>query len=150
MGRNMVVLNHLGNLQWAQLLGDSWLWEGRKERRRGKICWDTMFCDKKSLGILVSAQKWLWLIINHCHFFLKSLGLSNHIKQKGELAIPGKSCFQLKLYLMLAKAIKPNNKVSELDLTILFEGDLSVLVSSSSYCQSSWFQSNSESLSDAC
>ena len=37
MGRNVVVLNHLANLQWAQLLGGSWLWGGREERRRGKI-----------------------------------------------------------------------------------------------------------------
>lgn len=66
------------------------------------------------------------IIIEWCHFFLRSSGLSNHIKQKRELAIPGKSCLQWKLYLMPAKAIKPNNNVSELDPAILFEEDLSL------------------------
>lgn len=35
-------------------------------------------------------------------------------------------CLQWKLYLMPAKAIKPNNRVFELDQALLFEEDLSL------------------------
>lgn len=41
--------------------------------------------------------------------------------KKGEIAILGKSCLQWELYLVPAKAIKPNNKVSELHPAILFK-----------------------------
>jgi len=59
-------------------------------------------------------------------FLLTVIGFvrSHQGEERACRSLAGKRCFQWKLYQVPAKAIKPNNKVSELDPAMLFEGDL--------------------------
>lgn len=164
MGRNVVVLNHLVNLQWAQLLGCSWLWGEREEKRREKI---KTGCKTEYIVTVGQNVPWpttrsLWtfwcLHKNGCDWLSLSAAITSYSYRVVKSHQAEERACNTREELSSVETISDACKGHQTQQQGLWAGPsclfwrrpFSVSVSSSSYCRSYWFQSNSKSLSDAC